>query len=151
MVVHGDDIALFDEGPANDVFRSTALMDGQKVFFSEHLFDGFLQPAETLGAGIGIVGLKHCRDLIVAHGIGAAVGQHVEEDITGVEPERIESGLLDGFETPFHRYEVQFLDYTHFMQFERNIFSAVKFDFVHWLANFRVGKSDLAVLHKSQS
>ena len=47
----------------------------------QDVLDGGGQLVEALRAGIGVVGDHHGGKLIVAHGVGSAVGEHVEEKI----------------------------------------------------------------------
>ena len=54
---------------------------------SEHFPEGVFHPVKTLGSRIGIVGLKHGRNLVVTHGIGTTIGQHIQKDVLGIQQE----------------------------------------------------------------
>ena len=74
VVVHGHRLTGLDESTRNDVLRSASLVDGQQVFLTQYVFHSFLQTHERLRTRIGVVGAEHRRELVVAHGIGTAVG-----------------------------------------------------------------------------
>ena len=87
---------LGHEDLADDVLGGAALVDGQEVLGAEDLHDRLLQPGVGSRAGVGVVGHHHRGDLLVAHGVGAAVGEHVEEDVAVLQQEGVEAGAFHG-------------------------------------------------------
>ena len=98
VVVHRDDLARLDEDLGQQVFGRSALVGGYVVLEAQHVLDGRRQLVVALAAGIGVVGDHHGRQLVVAHGVGAAVGQHVDEDVPGPQQERVVARFFDGLE-----------------------------------------------------
>jgi len=83
VVVHQHHITRFDEYLCQQVLGSSSLVHRHDMRKSQHLLHSVLQAVEALAAGVGIVGDHHRPQLLVAHGVGAAVGQHVQENIFG--------------------------------------------------------------------
>ncbi len=79
--------------------------------------------------GIGAVGAQHGRHLVVAHGVDAAVGEHVQKHVGRVEAEGVELGLPDRLHAALDRDQMQFLHDTHLVQSERDVSAPVEFDF----------------------
>ena len=85
VVIHRHDVAGLYEGLGQQVLGGAALMAGQQVLVAEDLLHRIRQLVEALRPGVGVVGLHHGRQLIVRHGVGAAVGQHVQKDVAGAK------------------------------------------------------------------
>ena len=100
VVVHEYHIARFHEDLGQQVFRGAALVHRDRVAKSQNLLDRVGQPVEALASGIGVIGHHHRRQLGIAHGVRAAVGEHVEEDIPGPQEERIVARVTDGLKPP---------------------------------------------------
>lgn len=131
VVVHRDNVARLDEGTADDVLGGASLMHRQQVFLAQDILYGLLQALERLRARIGVVGTHHGGKLVVAHGVGAAVGEHVEVDVARTQTEGVESRLIHGVETAFDGYEVELLHYTHLVQLQRQVSASVEFYLAH--------------------
>ncbi len=106
MIIHGDDVARLNESTANDILGTPSLVCREEVFFPKHVLYCFLQFVKTLRSGIGIVGLHHRGKLVVAHGIGSAVCEHVQENISGGQLKCVETRILNGKQTPVQGYQV---------------------------------------------
>ncbi|OPZ72681.1 MAG: hypothetical protein BWY82_01333 [Verrucomicrobia bacterium ADurb.Bin474] len=128
VVVHGDHIALFHKGLGNNVFSGATLVNRKHEAHAKDILDRFLHAGEAGGSRIRIVGHHHGTQLLIAHRIGSAVGQHIEEDILGLEKKGVESGFTDSFQAPFYRTEMELLNDTHLVQFKRDIFATEKGD-----------------------
>ena len=74
------------------------LVDGDGVVEPEDVADGIGQAIEALAPSVGVVGHHHGGELIVAHGVRAAVRQHVQEDIPGPEKKGVVARLLHSLE-----------------------------------------------------
>ena len=61
--------------------------------------------------------------MIIAHGVDAAVGQHIQIDVTVLQQERIVPGLRDGLQTIFNGDQSEFLDNADLVHLERNSLS----------------------------
>ena len=97
--VHRHHAVLAHEDLADDVLGGTALMHRQEVLGPEDLDDRLVESGVGSGAGVGVIGDRHRGDLLIAHGVRAAVREHVEEDVAVLQQERVEAGALDGFES----------------------------------------------------
>ncbi len=95
VVVHGHNVARLDEDLREQVFRGPALVRRHAVLESQDLLDRVQELVVALPAGVGVVGNHHRRQLIVAHGVGAAIGEHVDEDVPRAEQKGVEAGLRD--------------------------------------------------------
>ena len=95
--VAGHILAGFDGDVAEDVLGATALMGGDDVLGAEELLHGGLQMEPVAAAGIGFVALHQAAPLLVAHGVGAGVGEQVDIDILRIDQEGVVAGLLGNF------------------------------------------------------
>ena len=85
VVIHRDEGAGLDEGLGKQVLASASLVSRQQILVAENLLDRVCQLVKALRAGIGVIGQQHGGLLIVAHGIGAAIGQHIHENVAGAK------------------------------------------------------------------
>ena len=120
VIIHGHDVARLDEGLGQQVLGGAALMDRQEVLVAEDLLHRVVQPVEALRAGVGVVGLHHGGKLIVAHGIGAAIRQHVEKNAAGTEEEGVVPRLFHRFQPFAGGRQPHFLHNAHFVHFDRD-------------------------------
>jgi len=65
---------------------------------------------------------------LVAHGVGAAVGEHVEKDVLGFQQEGVEASFLHRLFAPFDWTQVELLDDPYFVEFQRDFLTAEKLD-----------------------
>ena len=131
VVVHRNHVAGLDERACDHVLGSATLVYGKKILLAQNIKHSLLQTLERLRAGIGIVGVHHSCELVVAHSVGAAIGKHIEEYIAGAQTEGIETSLLHRLETTLDGYEVELLYDANFMKFKRNIASSEEFYIAH--------------------
>ena len=113
MVVHGDYVPRLQERPHDYVLSGAALMRGHHITLAEHIEYGLLEPFERLAAGVCIVGPHHGGQLQVAHGVGSAVGQHVQVDIRRI-------------------HEPHLLHDTRTVELQGNIYASVELYFRHF-------------------
>ena len=99
---------------------SAALVHRHRPVEPHHLFDGRRQPGEALRAGIGVIRHHHRAQLVIAHGVGAAVGQHVEEDIAGGQQEGVVAGVSDRGQAVTDGGKGGLLDNAHFVHLHRD-------------------------------
>ncbi len=118
VIIHRYDVAGLDESFGQQVFGGAALMDGQEVFVTEDFADRIEQAVKALRTGVGVIGLHHGGLLIVAHGIGAAIGQHVEKEVAGTEKERVVPRLFDRLQPLASGRQPRFLHNTHLVHFD---------------------------------
>jgi len=85
VVVHQYHVAGFDQRFGQQVFRGAPLMCRDDEPEAEHVLDGVCQLEEAFTAGVGVIRLHHGGQLVIAHGIGAAVSQHVQKDVLGTQ------------------------------------------------------------------
>ena len=78
------------------------------------------QGADAHDDVVGVVRLHHRRLLAVAHGVDAAVAQHVKKNVLVAEKIEIVRCFLDADEPLFDREQVQLLHDPHLMAFERD-------------------------------
>ena len=102
------------------MLRGASLVDGQGVLEAEDVLHDARQFVEALGAGVGVVGDHHGGKLVVAHGVGAAVGQHVEKDFPRRQQERVVADGAQAFEPLGRRKQVDFLHDLDFMHLYRH-------------------------------
>ena len=120
MVIHDHHGARLDEHLGEQVFGRPALVHRHRPVEAHHLFHRGGEPREALRAGIGVIRHHHGAQLVVAHGVGAAVGQHVEEDVAGGQQESVVAGFSDRGQAVADRGERGLLDDTHFVHFHRD-------------------------------
>ena len=75
--------------------------------------------------------MHHGCNLVVAHGVHTTVCQHIEVNVESAQTESVETTFLQGFHTTFNWYEVKFLHYSYFVQFEGHIATFVEFYITH--------------------
>ena len=78
------------------------------------------------------VGPHHGGQLQVAHGVGSAVGQHVQIDIGRIHAVSIESALLQGLQSFFDRQEPNLLHDTRTVELQGDIYASVELYFRHF-------------------
>ena len=120
MVVHDDHRPRLDEHLGEQVLGRAALVHRHRPVEPHHLFDGRRQPGEALRAGIGVIRHHHRAQLVIAHGVGAAVGQHVEEDIAGGQQEGVVAGVSDRGQAVTDGGKGGLLDNAHFVHLHRD-------------------------------
>jgi len=69
-------------------------------------------------AGVAVVGDQHGRLLPVAHGVDAAVGEHVEEDVFVLEQEGVVARLVHRLMPVLDRPQVQLLHDAHLVHLQ---------------------------------
>ncbi|OPZ67578.1 MAG: hypothetical protein BWY83_02573 [bacterium ADurb.Bin478] len=117
MIIHRDHIARFDQHLGDEVFGRTPLMRRQHVLQTKDLLDRGAEFIIGFRTGIGVIGHHHGSQLMVAHGVGAAVGEHIEKDIPGAQQKGVVAALRHGLESLPRGYQVCFLydlDLVHF-------------------------------------
>ena len=120
VIVHGHDVAGLDEGLGQQMFSGAALVGREKVFVTEDLTHRVEQPVEALRTGVGVVGLHHRGLLIVGHGIGAAIGKHVEKNVARAKEEGVVTCLFHCLETFTGGCQPRLLNNAHFVHFDRD-------------------------------
>ena len=136
VIVHRHHISRLQERPHDHILCGTALMRRHHITLAQHVKYCLLQPFEGLAAGVGIVGPHHGGQLQVAHGVGSAVGQHVQIDIGRIHAVGIESALLQGLVSLIYGKEPHLLDYPGPVKLQGYIYACVEFDFRHLFYNF---------------
>ena len=79
VLVHRHDLTFFDQRFGQQVFAGAALVCRQEIFFVENFFDLRRQFGEGFATGVAVVSGHHRRQLLIAHGIDATVGEHVQK------------------------------------------------------------------------
>ena len=129
MEIHQREHARLHEGFRQNVLSRTALVCRQHVVHAEHFLDGGLQPVPRLTAGVAVVGDAHRGHLQVGHRIDARIGDHVHINVAVLEKECIVARFLNGPETFSDREQIEFLNDTYLVHFQRNlVLGDVKFD-----------------------
>ena len=131
VIVHRYHRTLRYQCLREDVLAGTALVRGQEVIHAEDLVQLALQARVGGAAGVAVIGNHHGGLLLVAHGVHAAVGQHVHEDILVLQQEGVVACFGDRREALLHRNEIEFLHNANLVHFERNLFAAEEFDVCH--------------------
>ncbi|OPY81361.1 MAG: hypothetical protein A4E70_01323 [Syntrophus sp. PtaU1.Bin005] len=132
VIVHGNHVARLDQNLGQEVLSGPPLMHREQVLGSEHVPDGILQFVKAFASGIGVIGHHHGAQLVVAHGVGAAVRQHIQENVPGSKQEGVVARLLHGLQPLIGAWQpclLNDLDLVHF----------------HW-EHFPIGQFDI---HKS--
>jgi len=81
-------------------------MNVHDVLVAEHVLDRAREVIEGLASGIRVVGPHELRELVVAHRVDAAVGQHIEENVPRSEEERVVARFSDGVQPFLRRNQV---------------------------------------------
>ena len=126
VVVHRHDRARLHQHLGQDVLAGAALVGRQEVVHAEDLAQLVVKARVGGAAGVGVVGDHHRGELLVAHGVDAAVGQHVEEHVGVLQQEGVVAGLGHRLEALFDRQQVQLLDDAHLVHFQRDRLVAVE-------------------------
>ena len=129
MIIHRDDVARLDEDLAQQVFGRPPLMDRHAEFEPEHVLDGLDELVVAFSAGIRVVGDHHRRQLVVAHRVGAAVGEHVDEDVTSAEQEGVVAAGLNGLESLSRGRKLGLLDYPDLVHLDGDSSAIGELDF----------------------
>ena len=132
VIVHRHHVSRLQERPHDHILCGTALMRRHHITLAQHVKYCLLQPFEGLAAGVGIVGPHHGGQLQVAHGVGSAVGQHVQVDIGRIHAVSIESALLQGLKSFIYRQEPHLLHYTRTVELQGDIYASVELYFRHF-------------------
>ena len=111
MVVRDRHPARLAEDLGQKMFRRPSLVDVHHVLIPQDVLDDIGEIVERLAPGIGVVGVHEGRVLVVAHGVDAAVRQHVQVDVPRSEKESVVPGFLDGLEPVLGRNERDLLDH----------------------------------------
>ena len=131
VVVHRHDGARTDEDARDDVLGGAALMHGQEIFRAEQVADLVFELGEGRRARIAVVGLHHRRQLLVAHGVDAAVGQHVEIDIAVLQQKRVVAGFIQSLKATLDRRQAQLLNNADLVHLQRDFLAGIEFDVGH--------------------
>jgi len=99
-------------------------MDWNSKFEAKHFLNRIRQTKKTFTAGIGIIGLHHGSQLIIAHGIGAAVGEHIEKYIAGSQKKCVIPGILNGRYSLGGGRQAGLLDNFDLVHLDRDYFSS---------------------------
>ena len=129
VIVHRHDVARLDENLGQQVLRGAALVRGHAVLESQILFDRVQELVIALPASVGIVGNHHRRQLVIAHGVGAAIGQHVDEHVPRAEQEGVEAGFGDRPQSLPDRHQKGLLDDLDLVHFNGDGFATGELDF----------------------
>ena len=79
MIVHGYDLPLTHKGAGQNIFCRAALMHRQDILLFEQFPVHSLKAFKTGRAGITVISDHHRGNLSVAHGIHAAVREHIQK------------------------------------------------------------------------
>ena len=134
VIVHRDISAGLDEGLGKQVLGSASLVSRQQILVAENLLHRIRQLVKALRAGIGVVGQQHGGLLIVAHGIGAAVGQHVQKNVAGTKKKCVVARFLHCLEPLAGRGQSNLLHNADFVHLDGN-FSAIRQTNTHEFTN----------------
>ncbi|MPN05466.1 hypothetical protein SDC9_152716 [bioreactor metagenome] len=121
--VHRHHAAGLDERLRDDALAGASLMRGQKILCAEQLGDLCLQTVEGCASRIAVVRGHHCGGLLVAHGVDAAVGEHIQKDILVAQQKRIVARGCHRFVPFLNRQKVEFLHDANLVHFEGELFS----------------------------
>ena len=91
--VGGDGLSRAEKDGAQDVLGCSTLMGRHEEPESENLADRLVEMEEGTCAGVALVALHHRRPLTVAHGARPGVGQQIDVDVFGAQPEDVVAGL----------------------------------------------------------
>ena len=87
--VAGDHVARLDDRPAQQALAGPPLVGGDDVRVAEDVLHRGLEAEEAARAGVGLVALHDPGPLVRAHRPGPGVGEEVDEDVLGLEPEGV--------------------------------------------------------------
>ena len=82
-------LALLGIDAGHDEVSGAALVGGLNIGHAKDILNGCFQTVEAFGACVGLVAHKHRCPLVLAHGAGAAVGDAVDVDVTGLQAEGV--------------------------------------------------------------
>ena len=130
--VHCNHVAGLYECFCDDMLCGSALMGGQEEFHAEYFLKLCVQAVEGFAAGVCVVCHHHGGKLIVAHGVYAAVGEHIHEYVTVLKQEGIAAGLLYCLKALLHRGQVKLLYDAYLVHLEGYVFAAEEFYLGHF-------------------
>ena len=87
MGVAGDDVARLHDRPAQQPLACAPLVGWDDVRVAEHAPHRGLEAEEAPRAGVRLVPFHHTRPLVRAHRPGSGVGEEIDQDMLGLEPE----------------------------------------------------------------
>ena len=87
---HISKVAGLDGQAGEDILSAAALMGGYHILEAEQLPDSFLQVIEVAGTAIGFVTQHQAGPLVIAHGVGARVGEQVDKAFFRLQQEGID-------------------------------------------------------------
>ena len=93
--VVGDHLAGAADDRVQDLLGGTALVGGDDVAEREQSLDGLEEDIPGGAAGVALVPALDRGPLVAAHRPGTGVGQEVDQDIVGMDPEQVPAGLLE--------------------------------------------------------
>ncbi len=128
VIVHRHDLAGLHEDLGQDVFAGAALVRRQDPVHAEQLAQLGFEPCIGRASGVAVVGHHHRGDLLIAHRVHAAVGQHVHEHVAVLQQEGVVAGLVHGLEPGFDRQQCKLLNDAHLVHFKRQGFTAEELD-----------------------
>ena len=77
-----------------DALRGAPLVGRDDVAVAEDVLHRLLEAKEARAAGVGLVAAHDAGPLLRAHRRRAAVGQKIDHDVLGAQPEQVEPGRL---------------------------------------------------------
>ena len=113
------------------LYMGPALVGGEEVLHAEELRELGVHAEEGLAPGVGVVGAEHGRLHLVAHGVDAGVGEHVQEDVGIVELEGVEPGGADALQALADGEERELLDDLDLVHLQGDGVMLVKLDLRH--------------------
>ncbi len=99
---------------------------------AEQLLQLFLHAEIALAAGVGVIRPEHGGFHVIAHGVDAGVGEHIQEDVAVVELEGVVAGVLHFLQPLGGGQQVQFLYDTNLVHFQGDGVVFVKCDLCHF-------------------
>src|SRR3990172_1649599 len=97
MIVHGHNIPRLNKDLGQKMLCCPPLMHRKNIVESQNLFYGLSQLVKTFTSCISVIRDHHSRQLVVTHRISSAIGQHINEDISGAEGKSVVPTFLNGF------------------------------------------------------
>lgn len=129
--IHGHHVPGLHKGRGKNILTGPALVGGKEVLHAEDLPQLGLQPVEGLASRIAVVGLHHGGELVVAHGVDAAVGEHVHKHVPVLKQEGVVARFGDMPQPLLHRRKIEFLYNTHLVHLQRDLFPPEERDLCH--------------------
>jgi len=108
--VVGDDVAGLDGLGEENALRRPPLVRRDDVALAGEIADHGLEAFEGSRPGVRLVADHHPCPLLGRHRPGAGVGEEVDQDLVGAEPEQVPSGLGEGSLSLLPRREPERLD-----------------------------------------